>query len=75
MGGGKIGPDSSSTSNFQQAKIPPKPKEEEEVTQKTKSDTNVPIEVVVGPGGPVQNDEQKPMTSTYPTSLQNGTAV
>lgn len=59
MGGGKTGPDSSSTSSWQQAKITPKPKEEE-VTQKTKSDTNVLTEAIVGPGGPVENNDQKP---------------
>lgn len=45
--------------NWQQAKITPEPKQEE-VTQKTKSTANVPTEGISGPGGPVQNDEQKP---------------
>lgn len=44
-------------SNFQQNKTT---SSQEEVTQKTTSDTNVPTEGISGPGGPVQNNEQKP---------------
>lgn len=59
MGGGSNNTNSSGDT-WQQPRITPKPKEEEEITQKTKSDTNVPTEAIVGPGGPVQNNEQKP---------------
>jgi hypothetical protein len=66
MGGGGGNSGGGGGGNWQQAKITPKPKEEEEVTQKTKSDTNVPVEVIVGPGGPVQNVEQNPKDFNVP---------
>lgn len=64
MGGGNNNRNDSGD-NWQQPRITPKPKEEE-TTQKTKSDTNVPDEGTIGPGGPVQNDEQKPNDFNVP---------
>jgi hypothetical protein len=58
MGGGDNNRNSSGD-NWQQPRITPAPKEEE-ATQKTRSDANVPTEGISGPGGPVQNNEQKP---------------